>query len=237
MSKASWRPGRMTGGFTRLNGVPWINRHWGSGRNCDSERATRIFGCIPEKLAAFVRYFSRKCLNILTKGPLPMRALILTRDARMLISMSTTSSKRPKGSNRPRGQRGHAVMEFALFLPYLFFTFVGAFDWGNYSWALMKAEGAARIAALYTSSGSSTASDSGGACTYALGEFADAPNMVGKSNCTGPLTVTASLVTGPDGNNASQVTVSYQTVPLIGIPGLLPGQMTISRTVTMMLRS
>ena len=54
-------------------------------------------------------------------------------------------------------RHGHAVMEFALFLPFLLFTFVGVFDWGNYSWALMKTEGAARLAALYTSSSSSTA--------------------------------------------------------------------------------
>lgn len=128
-------------------------------------------------------------------------------------------------------------MEFALFLPYLFFTFVGAFDWGNYSWTLMKVEAAARVAALYTSAGSSTASDSSGACTYALGELSNASNLAGQSNCTGNLTVTATQVTGPDGNKASQVTVSYLTPPLIPIPGLLAGQMTISRTVLMALRS
>jgi len=134
-------------------------------------------------------------------------------------------------------RHGHAVMEFALFLPFLLFTFVGVFDWGNYSWALMKTEGAARLAALYTSSSSSTATDSTGACTYALAELSDASNIAGKTACTSPLTVTAAAVTGPDGNNASQVTVSYQTVALIPIPGLLPGQMTITRAVTMMLRS
>ena len=128
-------------------------------------------------------------------------------------------------------------MEFALFLPYLIFTFVGAFDWGNYSWALMKTQDAARVAALYTSSGSSTAADSSGACTYALAQMSDAPNLAGMSSCTSPLTVTATLVTGPDGSNASQVTVSYQTVPLIPIPGLLPGQITITRTVVMAVRS
>lgn len=101
------------------------------------------------------------------------------------------------GTKRSKSQRGHAVMEFALFLPYLFFTFVGAFDWGNYSWTLMKVEAAARVAALYTSGGSSTASDSSGACTYALGELSNASNLAGQSNCTGNLTVTATQVTGP----------------------------------------
>jgi len=126
-------------------------------------------------------------------------------------------------------------MEFAFFLPYLIFTFVGAFDWGNYSWALMKTQDAARVAALYTSGSTSTATDSTGACTRVLAEMSDAPNVAG--TCTGALTVTAALVTGPDGNNASQVTVSYQTVSLIPIPGLLPGQTTITRVVTMMVGS
>jgi hypothetical protein len=58
------------------------------------------------------------------------------------------------------------------------------------------------------------------------------------SSCSAsPLTVTAALVAGPDGANASQVTVSYQTVPLIPIPGLLPGQATITRVVVIPVRS
>ena len=137
-----------------------------------------------------------------------------------------------------RASRGHAVLEFALFLPYLIFTFVGAFDWGNYSWALMKTSDAARIAAIYTSSSAATEANSSGACTYVLAEMADAPNLAGVSTCAAsPLTVTAALVTGPDGANASQVTVSYQTVPLIPIPGLLPGQTTITRTVVIPVRT
>jgi TadE-like protein len=72
---------------------------------------------------------------------------------------------------------GHSVMEFALFLPFLLFLFVGAFDWGFYAWALIATENAARVAALYTSSSAATAGDSLGACPYVLGELADAPNV------------------------------------------------------------
>src|ERR1700693_3823420 len=94
--------------------------------------------------------------------------------------------------------RGHAVLEFAFFLPYLVFAFVGSFDWGNYSWALMKTSDAARIAAIYTSSSAATAANSTGACTYVLAEMADAPNLVGKATCAAsPLTVTVAQVTGP----------------------------------------
>ncbi len=62
---------------------------------------------------------------------------------------------------------GHSVLEFAFFLPYLLFLFVGTFDWGFYSWALLATENAARTAALYTSSSSSTASNSTAACAIA----------------------------------------------------------------------
>jgi Flp pilus assembly protein TadG len=129
-------------------------------------------------------------------------------------------------------------MEFAFFLPYLLFAFVGVFDWGNYSWALMKTSDAARIAAIYTSSSPTNEANSSGACTYVLAEMSDASNLSGIANCNGsPLTVTASLVTGPDNANASQVTVAYQTVNLIPIPGLLPGQITITRVVTIPVRA
>jgi Flp pilus assembly protein TadG len=139
---------------------------------------------------------------------------------------------------KKRNSRGHAVMEFAFFLPYLIFAFVGIFDWGNYAWALMKTSDAARVATVYTSSSSATAANSSGACTYVLAEMADAPNLSGVTTCSAsPLTVTAAEVTGPDGNNASQVTVAYQTVYLIPIPGLLPGQLTITRVVEIPVRS
>lgn len=39
-------------------------------------------------------------------------------------------------------RRGHSALEFAFFLPYLLFLFVGAFDWGFYSWALLSTENA-----------------------------------------------------------------------------------------------
>jgi len=142
----------------------------------------------------------------------------------------------PMNTVKKRGRGGHAVLEFAFFLPYLLFAFVGAFDLGNYNWALMKTSDAARVAAMYTSSSSTTKADSSGACTYALGEMTGAPNLVGQSTCTGPLTVTATAVTGPDGADASQVTVSYQTATFVPIPGLLPGQLTIARVVEMPVR-
>ena len=144
-------------------------------------------------------------------------------------------------------RNGHAVLEFAFFLPYLLFIFVGGFDWGFYSWALLTTENAARVAVLYTSSSSTTAADSTGACHIATAEMADAPNIAaspgistgnGSGNsatCTAaPLVVTATAVaSGADGSPASQVSVTYTTPQLIPIPGQLTGQIAITRVVEM----
>ncbi len=144
---------------------------------------------------------------------------------------------------------GHSVVEFAFFVPYLLFLFVGTFDWGFYSWALLATENAARTAALYTSSSSSTAGNTTAACAIATAELADAPNIAakptvfngsfGSATCTGaPLTVTATSVSaGADGSAASQVSVTYQTPQLIPIPGVLTGQISITRVVQMRVRS
>lgn len=174
---------------------------------------------------------------------------------------------------------GHAVLELAFFMPYLLFLFVGVYDWGFYSWALISTENAARVAALYTSTSSGTAADSAGACTIASAEMADAPNVAGSPGVSGstlkgggsggslggvsgsqgvntpntasgtgsgnlatcsapPLTVTATSVpSGADGSPASQVSVTYQTPALIPIPGLLTGQISITRVVQMKIRS
>jgi hypothetical protein len=48
-----------------------------------------------------------------------------------------------------------------------------------------------------------------------------------------PLTVTTSLVTGPDSSNAAQVSVTYRSPSLIPIPGVLAKQITTTRVVTM----
>ena len=136
------------------------------------------------------------------------------------------------------GRRGHSVLELAFFLPFLIFMFVGAFDWGFFAQALIATEDAARVAALYTSSSSTSASDSNTACVYALAEFKNLPNVGGISDCSNAtLNVSAKAVTGPDGAAASQVSVAYQTPRLIAIPGLLPAQVTITRVVLMKIRS
>jgi Flp pilus assembly protein TadG len=117
-------------------------------------------------------------------------------------------------------------------MPWIFFLFVGALDFGFYSYALIATQNAARVAALYTAQCNGTVTDQATACRHVRQELARMPNSGSfSSNCaSGPLVVTADAVTDAEGQPASRVRVAYQTVQLIPIPGLVPGQMTINRT-------
>ena len=144
-----------------------------------------------------------------------------------------------------RRRRGHSVIEFALFSPWLIFLFVGALDWGFYAYSLIATESAARIGAMYTSTNSTATTDAATACTYALDQLRKMSN-VGDSLTTcasgsavtssAPIGISATSISGPDGNTAAQLSVTYLTPAFIPIPGLLPKQVTITRTFTMRVR-
>jgi len=75
---------------------------------------------------------------------------------------------------------------------------------GFCAYALTSTEAAVRVAATYTCTSSSTAAESTAACTLALRELNDMPNMHGVTTRTAlPLTITATAVSGPDGADAS----------------------------------
>ena len=90
-----------------------------------------------------------------------------------------------------------------------------------------------------THTASSTTNDTT-TCTYAKEELKVSPNITDSLTCKAlPVIVAYSQVTGSssaDGNPASQVSVTYQTLQLIPIPGLLAGRFSITRTVQMRLR-
>jgi len=139
---------------------------------------------------------------------------------------------------RRAGRRGGSTIELALLSPWIIFLFVGALDFGFYNYALISVQSAARVAVLHTSTNAATAADASGACTYALGELKSLPNVGGSlTSCSSPVAVTASAVNGPDGANASQVTVTYTSLLMIPIPGFLDKQFTFSASQTMRLRS
>lgn len=137
-----------------------------------------------------------------------------------------------------RSRRGNALIEFSLMMPWYVFLFIGTFDFGFYAYSLIATQSAARVAALYCATNSATATDSSTACSYALDQLRNLPNVgSGMSTCSSsPLTVTASTWTGPDSNSGTSVLVTYTTPQLIPIPGILPAQLTINRTVKMPLR-
>ena len=127
------------------------------------------------------------------------------------------------------------MLELALLSPWILFLFVGALDWGFYAYSLITMETAARSAAVYASGQTSiTTGVPVAACTIVVNEMSSLINTGSVSSCgSSPLVVSTTQVTGPDNSNAAQVSVTYTMPQLIPIPGLLAGQFTITRTVTM----
>ena len=140
---------------------------------------------------------------------------------------------------RHNKRRGANAIEFALLCPWYIFLFVGAIDFGFYSYALIATQNAARVAAMYSAASVSSAADAATTCSYALDQLRGLPNVGSAlTTCAArPLIVTASLISGPDGAYATSVTVAYTTPQMIPMPGLIPGQLTIYRTVQMKVRS
>ena len=132
-------------------------------------------------------------------------------------------------------ERGSSIMEMALLAPWIFFLFVGALDWGFYAYSLITMETAARTAALYEGSQTSTSAvTSSGACAIVLNEMSTLINLNSTSSCgSSPLVVSASTDTSTDGGNEAVVSVTYTTPQMIPIPGFLSGKFTITRTVKM----
>ncbi len=151
---------------------------------------------------------------------------------------------------------GHAIVEAAFMVPWLFFLFVGALDMGFYAYALISTENAARAAALYASSSVPAATNQAGACCVALRELHGMGNVTAPAfetySCSCPATegvsdtspvgvrteLLSAFSTPPsaDGSQSARVTVRYRTVPLIPIPGLLAERHTFTRAVEVRVR-
>jgi len=137
---------------------------------------------------------------------------------------------------------GQAVVEVTLLIPWLVFSFVAAFNFGIFAYALISTQNAARSAAMYASQ-SLTVAQSGSAvsqvCPYVLGELGSAPGMSGISSCAAaPVTVTVTARTPGAGNmNTVQVSVTYTTMQLIPLPGLMAGSLSITRTAEIPIRN
>lgn len=165
--------------------------------------------------------------------------------------MMTTSIK------RKRREGGNSIVEVALLAPWIFFLFVGIFDFGFYAYAAICTQNAARAVAL---AAAQTATATVSTCDAAMGEMKMLPNVgyaplaskcavvTGAPSvtqatpvnvCVGTLTKTNVTVCGVSAACAdctldtaatsAFATVTYQTIPFVPIPGMLTGQLTISR--------
>jgi hypothetical protein len=147
-----------------------------------------------------------------------------------------------------RNRSGSAVVEVALMMPWLIFIFVGVLDFGFYAYAVICTESAARVAAIGASGSSGTVTVAV-ACPLAIGELKGLPNIPSTftSSCTAlPVIVTAHLLTCSTTPQAAdctanpivspssaQIAVTYQSLPMIPIPGVLMSRLTLTRVAEM----
>ena len=156
-------------------------------------------------------------------------------------------SRSSAGQMSGKLRRGTALIEFCFILPWYVFLFVGAFDYGFYSYSLISTTTAARVAGYYCAKANGAcAADDATMCNFAIGQLKNLPNMgTAVTTCAAsPLTVTpayyaagANCPDGSAGTGCVTVTVVYDTPSLVPIPGLLPSQLTITKTTTLGLRN
>jgi len=147
--------------------------------------------------------------------------------------------------HKPR-RRGQSFIELCFIVPWFLFLFIGALDMGFYAYALIAVQGAARMAALYTSSSFATDADRTGACTYVLSELQSLPNIgTDVSTCgtgtsvstSSPVAVSATCALDATYGPIATVSVTYQSISMIPIPGILSQQLRLTRIVQMRVRN
>jgi Flp pilus assembly protein TadG len=131
---------------------------------------------------------------------------------------------------------GNSIIEVTFMMPWLLFLFVGVFDFGFYAYALIATQNAARAVAVHNSISKTAATDpDGSGCQIAVFELQNAAYGRSMTGCAAPpLQVTSTLQHDSNNNDMANVVVTYQSAVLIPIPGLLTGQLAITRTAQMM---
>ena len=164
--------------------------------------------------------------------------------------------------SRPR-QSGQAMVEVALMAPWIFLLFIGVFSFGFFAYSIICIQNAARAAAVQTAADATSQSDAIACSAALLElnfmpnvvgvtTCVAAPVTVTRTTRCGnavstvpectlgtatsppPSDADSSKTASPDQHAASSfIAVTYQTIPLIPIPGVLPGRLTITRTAEM----
>lgn len=149
------------------------------------------------------------------------------------MRISPDDSKAARSFFLRRSRRGHAAVEIALIAPWIFFLFVGVLDFGFYAYALIAVENAARVAAL--NAGGGPAYNQSVACRVAVDELRWMPNLrtLPANYGCGALPLRVEIAADPyldaQGHPATWVRVTYETIQLIPIPGLVTGKLRVSR--------
>lgn len=155
-----------------------------------------------------------------------------------MLAVTDSYMAQAHGRTRRARQGGQAALETGLMIPWLVFCFIGCFDTGTACYSLISTQNAARTGAVWGSYSAANAGSSSlttEACSYALDELQDAPGVgSGTTTCggTSPVSVTASSITGNDGQAAVSVNVTYK-VNLLGIPAIFTKNLVVSRTVVL----
>ena len=149
---------------------------------------------------------------------------------------------------RSKRGRGGAIVEAALMSFWVLFSFIAVLDVGFYIYGSIATQNAARAAVVATSADPTLGAAQYQllACVAAKAELAQVSNSLSfPALCDSlPLTVTQTTkakAACPDwdaanpsaGEACSQVAVTYQSIQLFPIPGVLPGRITLTRTASM----
>jgi Flp pilus assembly protein TadG len=152
-------------------------------------------------------------------------------------------------SGERKSKTGTNVLEFTLLIPWYVFLFVGTFDFGIFAYSLIATQAAGSAGAAYCAASASTCTSNSTACGIALDNLRNLPNVgTGLGTCgttavttAAPVAVQVTYLAATDSPDktyqSASVQVIYQTPQLVPIPGLLSGQLTITRVAKMPVRS
>jgi Flp pilus assembly protein TadG len=156
--------------------------------------------------------------------------------------MRTMKQQRDRRGCVKTRETGGAMVEVALMAPWIFLLFIAVFDFGFYAYAAICTQNAARAAAIRTAADGMQ--DFNEACNAALAELALLPNTTGLTSPGGcqalPVVVQMATLTNSTTPicadcterptaTSSQVSVTYQSIPLIPIPGVMTGRLNMTR--------
>ena len=140
----------------------------------------------------------------------------------------------PVSEQKARSTRGQAMIEVSLLAPMLLLLFAAVVDVAFFCYAAVCTENAARVGAMHAATDRELAASAGLSQLVradVCSEMKALPNV--GTTCPANVVSVATVsqpFTGADGQAATQVSVTYTSVPLFPVPGLM-GRYTLTRVV------